>query len=559
VLAGRANRTILRAPRSLVVALGVLGLTVGLGLGAAACSDDAGDDAAEVDGPATEGVLRLAVFDLSTLDPAEVVPTEQVEMIAADLLFDSLTVLPDGVTNGDEVVVEPALAESLTPDDDHVVWTATLAGRSFSDGSSITADDVRFSLERVVAQGPDSLAGARLELVEGYEAFVAGESSELTGLRVVDESTIEITLREAFVELPVLLASPLYGIVPAGADESHDFWVAPVGSGSFRFAEREGSTLRLERVAAGDSGEPIDDGVPGDGTVRVVELVEFETREDAYEAFVEGAVDWALVPSSALREATNEFTGDEFEFLGAELWLGFDLREPMFDDVRLRWAIVRAVDSDEVVGEALPGRWTMRGMVPRGVPGRAADPCHGLCEHDPDEARRLLADAYPDGDVPTVTLHGYDEPEQRRMLEVVQGQLDSVGIPAEVEVRPLEEYRSFVADGDGGRGVFSFWWVGLVPLEDSYLAPPFETGAADNVVGLADDRVDELIARARSTVDAGERRGLYQELEQALLEQAVIVPIAQSRTNQVVGGRVSGWQTRLDGTIVLDPVRLASG
>jgi ABC-type transport system substrate-binding protein len=505
---------------------------------AVACTDDDGADPDEVTVPSVAaGVLRLGVFELDTFDPAEVVPTEQVEMIAADLLFDSLTVLPTAASDGDELVVEPLLAESLEPDAEHRVWTVTLAERSFSDGSPVTAGDVESSLVRVAAKGSESLAAARLDVIDDVE--------------VVDDTTLEITLRDPFVELPALLSSPLYGIVPAEADDTEGFWDEPVGSGPFRFAGRDGGSVRLERVEAPDGLEV------GAGGVTTVELVELGSRDDAYRAFVDGRVDWALVPSSELREATNEYTGDEFEFFGADLWLGFDLRDPQYDEVRLRWAIVRAVNSDEVVGEALPGRWTLRGMVPRGVPGRRADPCHGLCEHDPDEARRLLADAYPDGDVPTVTLQGYDDAEQRRMLDVVAGQLEEVGIPTEVEVRPLEQYREFVASGDGEQGVFSFGWVGLVPLQDSYLGPPFESGAPDNVTGLADDGVDDLIASARASTDAGERRDTYHELERLLLERAVVVPIAQARTNQVIGPRVSGWETRLDGTFVVDSVRLA--
>lgn len=530
---------------------------------AAACTsgddgpaDGSGDDGVVADKPVRGGTLRLGVAGVTTLDPALVVPTETGEMIAADLLFDGLTVQPEGVDAGaaaeaprigSEVAVEPDVAESITPDQDHLVWMVTLQDRTFTDGTPITAGDVKFSLERVAALASSSLPGSRLELIEGYDALAAGQANELSGLRVIDARTLEIRLREPYVELPLLLSSPAYGIVPRASANTAGFDQAPVGSGPYRFVAREGDVASLERA----------DGPAGEGVLPdSVELVSFATSAKSFEAFVDGRVDWSLVPATqdALRDATNAQTGDAFEFLGATLWLGLNTRNPALVDERFREAIAHAVSSDAVVGEALPGRWPVRSVVPRGVPGYDDAVCEGVCELDVARARALLAEVFPDGAVPTVVLDGYEDPVERAMLESVRTDLAEVGIPAEVRLRPLEEYRLAVATGQVM--AFSYGWVGLVPSQDSYLAP-FLAGSPDNVTGVQHDLINGTITRARAEADPAVAVPLYQEAERTVLDLAVVVPIAQLRVNQVVSARVRGFETRLDGTFATGSVWLS--
>lgn len=524
---------------------------------AAACtSDDDGTDGgadAPADGSARGGTLRLGVADLATLDPALVVPTEPGQMIAADLLFDALTVTPEGVDDGGdrtEVPVQPDVAESMTPDADHVVWTVRLADRQFSDGSPITAADVKHSLERVAAQGSDALSSARLELVDGYPAFVAGTATELSGLRVVNEATLEITLREPYVDLPLLLSSPVYGVVPRSREGASDPDQPPVGSGPYRVVEMAEERTRLER-APGVAGESVGPDA--------VELVEFDSSDSSYRAFVDGQVDWSLVPPTqdALREATNAYTGDAFEFFGGTIWLGINPSGPSLQDARFREAIIRAVSSDNVVGESLPGRWPLQSIVPRGVPGYSDDACAAACTHDPALAASLVREAFPDGAVPVLALDGYDDPTQRALLESVKADLAEAGIPADVRLRPLGEYQQFLASGQ--QGVFSYGWVGMVPTQDLYLGPVFMAGAPDNVTGVQLDLVNGLISRARATPDPVERVALYRDAERAVMELRVVVPIAQLRTNQVISERVEGFETRLDGTFVVESVRVSDG
>jgi oligopeptide transport system substrate-binding protein len=527
-------------------------------LGASACTDDGESSSDTTEGVFQQGgELRLAGVDVNTFDPANVVPTNQAEMITIDLLYDSLTVFPDGIDPADQsaedrsgggrgaAIAEPNLAESLMPNGDATVWTVKLADREFSDGTPVRAADVKASYERLAKKGSASLAGVRLEIVTGYQEVATGAAPEMSGLRVIDDRTLEIGLREPYIQISELLASPLYGIVPkASADQGDAAFVTPVSSGPYRVTSVEGGTSRLERTPV-EAGEDV-------GPDAVV-IEEFANWDDAYRAFVDGRVDWTLVPPEALDESTEAYGSDYFTFFGGELWFGFNLNDPTYSDARFRQAIVQAVDGDAVVRDSLPGRWPLRAIVLRDVPGFDPVACQDLCEYDPDAARALLAQAFPAGTpVPTVVLDSYEDPVQRAMLNSVQSQLQAVGIPSQIRMRTFEEYRTFATSGQ--QAVFSFGWVGVAPLQDVYLASLFWSGSPDNVTGFRSPDVDALVRQARINGNAQERESLYRQIERQVLSQSAIVPIAQLRTNQVVADRVHGWSSRLDGTFVVDAV-----
>lgn len=538
---GAGRRLRLTAVGRLVVAVLVAGAAVAAG---GACSDGPAprDEAGPTTGraPGTGGVLRLAMVGPSTLDPARAVPTSQADLIVADLLYDGVTEpAPGGVG------ARPALAEALEPDGELRVWTVRLPA-----GGRVSADDVVFSLERVAAVGPSSLAGARLDVIDGYREFAVDRTSgDLRGVEVVDERTVRITLAAPFAQLPDLLASPLYGIVPRSAVGDDGAVVAePAATGPFVVERREADVLVLAPRPGADGLErPL--GVGG------IEIRSYPDLEASYGAFVDGRVDWTLVPADRIAEASGRFGDRAFAPFGVELWFGIDLARPEHRDLGLRRAMLHAVDRRAVVAEALPGARPLEGLVPAGVPGASAAVCLEVCRYDPERARALLAESYPDGGAPPVVLELYDDPAQRAVADAVRADLEAVGLAVTVEVRPFEEYRRSVVAG--GQEVFSFGWVGIPPIQDAYLAPLYASGAADNVTGFASPEVDAALGEARATRDPAERERRYAEIERVVLAQVPVLPIAQLVTNQVVSDRVSGFEPRTDGTFDVRSVAVA--
>jgi oligopeptide transport system substrate-binding protein len=525
----------------------LVALVAVLALVALGCSDDDGDDAAPPTTgpqPVPDGVMRLGMVGPTTFDPAAAEPTNHADLIVADLLFDGLT-----APGADGLGAVPALAAALEPDAERRVWTVRLRTDAvFGDGTAVRAADVKSSLERIAAKGSASIAASRLDVVEGYRAFAVDRTAQgLSGVVVVDDTTLTITTREPYAELPGLLSSPLYGVVPADAADA--FFAAPRGSGPFSVVADDGTTVSLTRQ----------DGPAADGiSLTTVQLVRSADLDASYATFEDGGLDWTLLPERALEEADVRWGGRYAPApFGVELWLGFELGDPRYQDVRFRQAVLHAIDRAAIVDDVLPGRLLLDGLVPVGVPGSstgAGGSCGDRCAFDPDRSRALLTEAYPAGGAPTVVLSTFDDPEQRELGAAVQADLEAVGLTVTVDVRPLAEYQALAP---GERPLFSFGWVGLVPTPESYLGPLFLSGSPDNATGFSDPAVDLAITAARGTADPREREGRYLEVEQTVLSEVPVIPLAQVVTHQVVGERVSGFVPRVDGTFELSGLSAA--
>lgn len=497
--------------------------------------------------PAAAGVLRMGATPVESLDPADVVLTDQVGMQLADLLYDGL--VAPGPSAGDDVV--PALAESWTVDDTGTRWRFVLdPDRRFSDGSPVTAADVAFTLERLAQRGSTSLTGVRLEVLDGYGAFLDGSAPSISGVQVVDDATLDLITRVPYQPLPGLLASPAYGVVPKSAVERDPeaFLREPVTSGPWALAGRDGAVVRLDPAAGDDTG----------GGVEEIEVRTYGDAVEAYEAYRAGEVDWVQVPVRYLEEEAEDL-GDRLVAapFHAEFFMAFNLSDPVLAEPRLREAIVAAIDRPAIAEELITGGIPLDGTVVEGVPGFEADgdPCGGRCAYDPDRARALLGELYPDGVLPAVTVDFYEGTAEEGMANAVVEDLKAVGIPAVANIRPFEEYRSFVVGDD--QQLFGFGWVGMVPDGESYLGPLFSSSSLDNVTGLASAAVDDAIDAARAERDPAARVRANTAVEKLVMAELPIVPLVQVRSHVALSERVEGYSQSLDGTF--DPEALTLG
>ncbi|MGH9187150.1 MAG: peptide ABC transporter substrate-binding protein, partial [Acidimicrobiales bacterium] len=553
----------LRSPADVVGAARSLAVVLALGMTAApagACTGGDGDgiprsgqpgDASSDGEPQRGGTLRVGIERPDTYDPSLVSPASQSELLAADLLFDGLTAMVAGA-----VEASPSLASAWAPSPDLITWRFDLSpDRVFANGRAVTAADVKYSLERVAQRGNASLAAVRLEIVAGYAELSSGASSELTGVRVVGDHTVEIQTTMPFAELPELLSSPAYGVVPREAIEAPDasFATRPVGSGPFSWAgpgeggegEEAGAAevVRLVRAA--------DDSALLEG----VDLFVYDDLAASYDAFVDGRVDFSLVPGGRVAHASERFGTDAFTPFQAELFYGFNLANPKFADVRFRQAIVQAVDRAGLVRAVYPGvAEPLVGVVPAGVPGHADDPCGVPCSFDPAGASALVGALYPAGAVPEVQIDYYEGATEEAAAGFIESSLEAVGIPAARRPKPFDAYQQFAVSGQ--QELFRLGWLGVYASPGAFVTPLFTSGGPDNVTGFADAGVDALLAAARSAVSAEDRLTRYAEAERAVMATVPILPLAQFRTRAVVAERVRDLAISVGGTFAAELVWL---
>jgi ABC-type transport system substrate-binding protein len=520
----------------------------------AACSGDDEDDDArpsttvEDTRPAGEivdgGTLRLALGGPVVADPVLANLGSPSDLLLLDLLHDGLT------RTGSDGTVQPALATGWGPDPTLTTWTFALdPAATFASGRPLTSPDVVASLERVAKAGDTSLAALRLETVVGFREFVSGAAANLAGLKAIDPTTFQIVVSTPMSVVPEILASPVFGVVDvpsltAANEDGGDLGGLDL-SGSFEVEEADDDGVTLQRREGAD------------GHLDAVEVHVHDDQADAYDAFDDGEVDWALVPVDRYGDAVDDHGDAAFTPFHAELFFGMRLSSPALSRVEVRKAIRAAIDRDAIVRAVYADlAEPLTTVVPEGIPGHDPARC-AECTFNLDEARAILAAAFPAGGIPTVAIDYDQSPAQDAMASIIADGLGAVGIPTQLRPKPLEEYKAFVVSG--AQELFSFGWIGGYASADAYLAPLFGSAADDNLTGYGAGDIDLALAGARSTLDPATSAAHWGAVEARVLTEAIVVPIAQFRTQAVVGERVEGWRHAIDGSVDWSEVWVSDG
>jgi ABC-type transport system substrate-binding protein len=453
--------------------------------------------------PRDGGVLRVGIEAPRSLDPAGA--RSPSDAIAADLLYDGLTAVDA------KGAVVPALADRWQAAPDQTKWDFHVrTAATFSDGQPVTPAAVVASLERARSTGTDLLKSGL-----GVVRSITAPASDL----------VHLELAEPFADLPALLSNPGYGVVGPG-------WTAdaPVGSGPFRFAGRDGDVLHLVKAT------------PAASTHLSGVDLHLADAAASFEAFKAGKLDVSLVPPSASDEAAEKAGPANFVPYVAEVFYGFNLKSPKFADGRFREAIVHAVDR-KAIGDVVYGGSVepIDGPVPRGLPASQPRPCGARCTHDVARAKALLAEAFPPGSgasPPAIAIDYDADSTQEAVAKAIQANLSAVGITATLRSHPVADYAQVV--GKGEQELFRLGWVGLYPAADAFLTPLFRTGSDTNVTGFSVPAVDDVLRAARAEPDPAARLDKYRDAERRIMDLVPIIPIAQFETLAVASRRVHG-------------------
>ncbi len=343
------------------------------------------------------------------LEPPNLDPTAgaagAIDEVVYANVFEGLTRYnPDGT-------ISPGLAERWDISEDGLVYTFHLrAGVRFHDGTDLTAEDVKFSLDR-----------ARDETsTNAQKALFAG----IADVTVVDPLTVRVTLSAPSGAFLTNMAWGDAVIVAPGTAETNA--TTPVGTGPFRFARWvQGDRVELERNADYWGAAPS------------LERVTFRFISDptaAFAAMMAGDLD--AFPVFPAPENLAQFEADpRFEVIvgstEGETILAMNNGVPALADPRVRQAIAHAIDRQEIIDGAMFGYGT-----PIGTHFAPHNPDYvdltGLSPHDPDKARALLAEA---GHASGLTLSLKLPPPAyaRRGGEIIAAQLREVGIETEIE------------------------------------------------------------------------------------------------------------------------------
>ncbi len=462
--------------------------------------------------------------------------------------------------------IVPCLAESWSISDDHLTYTFVLKrGVRFharygngtptaNGGRELTADDVIYSLERLLDPSVRSPRAMLMKVVAGAEEFASGKSTHVQGLVRRSRYEFSIRLKRAYAPFLATLTMPNAFVVPREDVEAQGGTLhEPVGTGPFVWVRYvKGSYILLEARTRGErakdapiptsparpprtrgGGEPGRAGpVPIERLVMVIEPDE----EREFRMFMDGRLYHSTVPDPYYDAIKNSprwapyFT--ELSALGT-FYFGMNTQIPPFDDPRVRKAVSCAIDKDSIVRYIKAGRVTAAsGPLPPGIPGYNAS--LRTMGFSPERAGKLLDEAgYPrEGKnrwtrkgLPVLDLYIPRSVQDVRIARAVQANLADIGIVCRLVINDWKRHIRLIDEGKAA--FFRLGWVADFLDADNFLYFKFHSSniGASNEVRLSDPRLDELLDRARTTIDAHERERLYMEAEQLIVDDCVWIPI----------------------------------
>jgi oligopeptide transport system substrate-binding protein len=453
----------------------------------------------------------------STLDPAAVTDTNAVTVVQQ--IFDGL------VQYDNSLSIAPALAETWKSSRDNLVWTFFLRkGVKFHNGRELVADDVVFSFLRILDPKVRSSGTEVFANVKGARDFIEGRARSVSGFRVLDAHTLEISLAEASAPFVSSLAIGYAKVVPREAVQASgaEFGNRPVGTGPFKFAGwKQDDMIQLEANPDYFAGRPFLDRLQ-------YRIFPGQKIEQMYTSFSKRDLEDTPVPTNELGTA-RESRQHQFvsrPILGVRFF-GFDTTKEPLTSRELRQAFNFAIDRDSLVQNVYKGRYKPgNSFLPPGTYGH--DPQYKPYPYDPARARALLKKAgFPDGKgLPVFQIWSNPRSEiVEREHAAIRQQLAEVGI--QVEFRYNTDFPAFNREMyDGKMPIFRYGWVGDVPEPENFLYRLFHSQGRNNMTRYRNPRVDRLLDEARIQQNLPKRVTLYREAERLILDDAPIIPLS---------------------------------
>jgi peptide/nickel transport system substrate-binding protein/oligopeptide transport system substrate-binding protein len=447
----------------------------------------------------------------TTLDPALI--TDVMGGGVAAKLFNGL------VRFNENLDIVPDIARSWKLSPDQLTYTFRLRRDvRFSTGRKVTAQDVRYSFERVLTPGTKAPLTWVLDKIAGANDFLTGKATSISGIRVENDHTLVLKLERPFGPFLSLLAMTTAYVVPREDVErlGQDFGTHPIGSGPYVLNEwKHGQYLMLTAREDYFEGRPKLNGIyyriiPEDLTA----VMEFET----------GRLDVLLIPSSEYRRYTTDPAWRDLVYGKPGLnsyYIGLNCTRPPLNDIRVRRAVNLAIDRQHILntvfekrgvlatGPVPPGLWK-DGILPRASEGYG---------YDPKKAKALIQEAGAEGS--TIKIYISADPEVLDIVEVVQNYLAKVGIKADITQLDWSAFKHAVNEGEPDAFWLS-WWADY-PDPENFLYPLFHSasvGPGGNRTRCLDPELDRLIETAQRTMDERQRYRLYHQADDRIIKNA---------------------------------------
>ena len=507
-------------------------LALAAGVLAAGCGGSGGSTGAGSGGAKADTLVIANAVNVDTLDPAANSVNESIWM--TQNIYQRL-LQPNA--NGTDVI--PQLAESWDISDDGLTYTFHLGDHKFSDGSPVTAEDVRYSIQRSINY--DGGWGFLLEAVKSVEA--------------PDPKTVVITLSRPHAPLLADLAMYAYAVIPeklVKAQGAKAFFQKPIGSGEWMLTQwNKGADLTF-KVNPFWSGKK-----PNFTTLKIMIVPNDNSRvlllQNKNADIIENP------PGNLINELSANPDLQTYLFPSTRVdFIQLDQHFAPFKDPKVREALNYAIDRNAIVKLAYSGHATVGSSF---MPYKMQYWNDSLkpYPYDPEKAKQILSESsYPNG-FKTYIIEVANDVAGNATAVVIKSDLAKIGI--DVDIKTYELLTAYAKEDGGNSQMGQRYWTNDIidPDEVATFAVDPKGGANAFNTYWSNDEATQLVHQARAERDPAKRAQMYARVQKIVYDESPFLVLDYSPYRYAQGKWVQGFHVSPLGNYNLSLLSLTVG
>jgi len=535
-------------------------ITATVALVAAGCSDDGGSDTSSKKNATDASITIFGGQPENGLIPANTTETNGGTVV--DYLWTGLVSYPN-----DGSAPVNALADSITTTDSKVYTIKIKPGTKFHDGTVVKAENF------VKAWNWDALATNNMSNASffsdiqgfsdvnpsppaGSEKAPAPKAKQMSGLKVIDDNTFQVTLNAPFSIFPTKLGYSAFMPLPDAffTSKPDAFGKHPIGNGPVKFVSWvDNQDIKLTRV---------DDYALADKVkIKDIDVKLYDQDTAAYDDLVSGSLDFMYqLPNSALAgDKYKSDLGDRAHTAPIPVTgiIAFPFYDKRFQNVHLRKAVSLAIDRQSIAdkiffGTRKPATSWSNPLTPGGSPNDCS-----VCKFDPVQAKSELQQA--GGFKGSMVFYYNADASHKEWMEAVANSVkNALGIDARAEgVATFAVFRQQV-DGKSMKGPYRAAWQQDYPDVENWLGPLYVTGGSSNDGQFSNPQVDQLYKEGTAAASADAAHAKFAQATQLIDQQVPAVPIYFYEEQYGASQRITKAQVSNVGQLDLSSVEVSS-
>ncbi|MGE7184373.1 peptide ABC transporter substrate-binding protein [Peribacillus sp. NPDC006672] len=445
----------------------------------------------------------------------------------------------------EEGKIVPGAAEKWDISEDGLKWTFKLKdGLKWSNGDPLTANDFEYAWK--YALKPETAADYAYQLyyLKGGEAYNSKKGKEEdVGVKATDDLTLEVTLEQPTPYFLDLTSFYTFYPIDKKVQEENPKWALDakthVSNGPFKLTEwKHKESLKIEKNENYYDKDKI--------KLDAVNFALIEDENTAWQMYQSGELDIAYpLPVDVQGQLVN--SGDKEFKNGAELavyYYNFNTKVKPFNNAKVRKALSMAIERKKITENvAQGGQKPAFGVIPPGIPDASGDfqeNTGDLFKEDVAEAKKLLKEGLAEEgmkELPNFSILYNTLDSHKKIAEAVQGMWrDNLGV--EVTLENAEFQVKLDREKAGDFEISRAGWVG--DYVDPMTFMLWETDGAYNDAGWSNKEYDNLLNKAKSTMEPKERMAALHKAEEVLIEDMPILPVYFYTKPYMVKANVTG-------------------